>query len=211
MIKIIKNFLPQQEALELSKEIYDTPASWWSYATKVKNLEPAYVNDNLRGQQIMASTNRELVDSLRLGQFTYRFKRSTTHVNNCPCYECKFRKEYLQDKLKIRIQEEMGWQDSTLFESFVSAYGSGDFLSMHTDKDRGVAFVLNLTGNWKPEYGGLLNVRQEDGTYKAIPPEFNSLVLMSINDDGGTPHFVSEVSQYAPHSRVAISGWYNER
>ena len=53
----------------------------------------------------------------------------------------------------------------------------------------------------------MLNVLSSDGSFKAIPPKFNSLVLMEIDETEGTPHFVSEISQYATSSRVAYSGW----
>ena len=56
--------------------------------------------------------------------------------------------------------------------------------------------------------GGVLNVLSTDGSYTAIPPEFNSLVLMEVDETKGTEHFVSEVSKYVTSSRVAYSGWY---
>lgn len=81
---------------------------------------------------------------------------------------------------------------------------------MHTDKAMDCAFVLHLTPEWKPEYGGLLHIKQEDGTYTTLCPKFNSLVLMDLNRPEGKPHFVSEVTSLAPYGRAAISGWYNE-
>lgn len=209
MLKIIRDFLPEEKALQLSNEIYDTPENWWSYAIK-HNDDLSYLKSSLRDFHAKNRLEKELQERLHEGKFSYKFKRSTKHVKNCNCYECVFTLEYLENILKNVILKETGWDDCFVSESFVSAYQPGDFLSMHTDENRGIAYILNLTSGWKPEYGGMLNVLQPDGTFKAIFPEFNSLVLMQIEEDGGTPHFVSEVSAYAPCHRVAFSGWYNE-
>ena len=38
---------------------------------------------------------------------------------------------------------------------FLSRYKSGHFLAPHSDINNGkLAFVFNLTKNWKPQYGG---------------------------------------------------------
>jgi Rps23 Pro-64 3,4-dihydroxylase Tpa1-like proline 4-hydroxylase len=150
------------------------------------------------------------VDSFLAGSFTYKFKRSTKHTETCNCVECEFRKNTLEsDDFKQFISQETSLKNPQLFESFVSVYESGDFLSMHTDVNRGVAFILNLTAGWRPEYGGMLHIKT-DNEIKAIPPVYNSFVLLGLKNGAGIPHFVSEVSQYVPYPRIAISGWYNE-
>lgn len=210
MIKIFKNFLSEEEALDLSTKIYDTPEHWWATAIKSDDKEPIYLSNSLRDFYSTNLLQQDLVNRLLSGNFSYKFKRSTTHVNNCTCYECTFAETHLNNTIKNKVLEVTSWKNCEIAERFTSAYGPGDFLSLHTDENRGVAFILNLTMGWKPEFGGMLNVLQEDGTFKAIFPEFNSLILMEIDECGGTPHFVSEISQYAPNHRVAISGWYNE-
>jgi Rps23 Pro-64 3,4-dihydroxylase Tpa1-like proline 4-hydroxylase len=98
-------------------------------------------------------------------------------------------------------------KDLELLKSFVSIYDVGDFLSIHEDPNYNVAFILNLTKDWKYEYGGCLTVLENDKP-EVILPKFNSLVLMFLGDEG-IEHYVSEVSRLAPHPRIAISGWYN--
>lgn len=209
MLKIIRDFLPQSEALQLSNQIYDTPEHWWSYAIK-HNEDLSYLKSSLRDYHARHRIEKELETRFHSGKFSYKFRRSTTHVENCNCYECNFTLKYLEDILKNTVLQETGWKNCKISENFISAYQTGDFLSIHTDENRGIAYILNLTSGWKPEYGGMLNVLQSDGTFKAIFPEFNSLILMETGKEGGTPHFVSEVSKYAPFHRVAFSGWYDE-
>lgn len=210
MVQIIKNLLPVEVAEILSKNIYGTKEEWWSHVYRYGNNQPVYFKNSLYDIYRRKEAEREVVSSLIGGTFTYRFKRSTTHVPTCTCYECNFKENYLlQPIFKDILTEHAGIKNPVLYESFVSAYSSGDFLSLHTDENRGVAFIINLTQGWKPEYGGMLNVLEDDGNFKTIFPEFNSLVLLPLKNNG-IPHFVSEVTDKAPFSRIAITGWFNE-
>lgn len=210
MIKVFNDFLPEEKAEELSAAIYDTPEHWWSHVHKYDKTEnPIHYQNTLRDEYRKKEIEQDFIKSFHEGSFTYRFKRSTSHVPECACYECKFKEETLEsEEFKTFIEEEMDLKDPFLYESFVSSYSSGDFLNLHSDQQRGIAFIFNLTQGWKPEYGGLLNVIKDENNIQTIFPKFNSLVLLNLGE-AGTPHFVSEVSKYAPFSRIAISGWYN--
>lgn len=211
MIKIFRNFLPESQVEVLRNGIMTTPEQWWAYAVAYNGSKGVYYFKNSVSERANLETHKPYIDkSFQEGHFTYKFKRSTNHVETCTCYECNFKSRFLQsDDFKRFITDETGIKNPTIYETFSSVYDRGDYLSMHPDAKRGVAFIFNLTKDWLPEFGGLLNVKQEDGTYKAIIPEYNSLVLLQLGE-AGTPHFVSEVSAYAPKPRIAISGWYNE-
>jgi len=88
-------------------------------------------------------------------------------------------------------------------------YTSGDFLTRHKDdvsKDnRKIAFVINLSPRWHPDWGGLLQFYEENGTPRdAWSPDFNSLSLFDVTH----VHSVSCLSPFAPEPRLAISGWF---
>ena len=206
LLKVIKNFFEEEKAIKLANNIRNIPENWWFYALK-SNSAPVYFTNSLGQIKAKNEMSLEVDENFRKNNsFCYKFKRTTNHFESCTCFECVLKKE---TDIKNCILYETGWSSCTLEESFISAYESGDYLSMHTDKNKGsVAFVLNLTQNWRPEFGGVLNVLSTDGSYTAIPPEFNSLVLMEVDETKGTEHFVSEVSKYVTSSRVAYSGWY---
>lgn len=208
MIKVIENFLPHNEAVILSNNIYNTPSNWWTYAYR-HNESKNVVNlgDNLFGQNRQRAEEEKIRKTFQAGNFAYKFRRSTSHIKDCSCYECTFNKEHLLKDVRDTVIKYSNLENPYIFETFISAYSPGDFLSTHTDENRGVAFIYNLTQNWLPEYGGCLHLLGEEP--KVIYPKFNALVLMQLGDKG-VPHFVSEVSSYAPHARVAVSGWYNE-
>ena len=91
-------------------------------------------------------------------------------------------------------------------------FNRGDFLTRHqdvvTEEQRQVAFVFNLSPAWHPDWGGLLQFFQPDGTPReAWSPDFNTLSLFDV----GHVHSVTCVSPFAPAPRLAVSGWFRLR
>ncbi|MEE8295372.1 MAG: 2OG-Fe(II) oxygenase family protein [Sphingomonadales bacterium] len=90
-----------------------------------------------------------------------------------------------------------------------TAYGPGHFLTDHNDfdpeKDRKVAFVFNMTKDWKAEWGGILQFLEEDGfSESGLIPTFNALNIFQVPQR----HIVSQVSTYAPKVRFGLTGWF---
>ena len=87
-------------------------------------------------------------------------------------------------------------------------YRNGAFLTRHDDavegKQRHFAYVLNLTRDWRAEWGGLLLFPKDDAIrIDALVPQFNVLNLFEV----GQPHAVSQVASYAPRPRFSVTGW----
>jgi len=88
-------------------------------------------------------------------------------------------------------------------------YQRGDFLTRHQDivtkENRKVAFVINLPPRWHPDWGGLLQFYERNGTPRdAWNPDFNSLSLFDVSHI----HSVTSISAFAPDPRLAVSGWF---
>jgi SM-20-related protein len=88
-------------------------------------------------------------------------------------------------------------------------YRAGHFLRRHddaeTDEGRLVAYVLNLTPGWNPDFGGMLHFIGEDQTVEeTFYPWYNSLSVFRVPQQ----HFVSFVPPYVTASRYAITGWF---
>ena len=91
-------------------------------------------------------------------------------------------------------------------------FNRGDFLTRHqdmvTEEQRQVAYVINLSPQWHPDWGGLLQFFQMDGTPRdAWAPDFNSLSLFDVSH----VHSVTCVSPFATAPRLAVSGWFRLR
>lgn len=210
MIKIFKKFLTHEHSWDLACAIDGTPSHWWYHTIKHQQLKsPLYTQSNVGGYRQRFEQDFQIRKSIQNNSFTYKFHRTTEHKNNCTCWECSFKTDVLESKnFKTFLIENTHLKDPVLYETFTSAYHPGDFLGQHTDENRGIAFIFNLSWKWKPEYGGLLHVENDSG-FQCYVPGWGDLVLLDLGNSGQN-HFVSEVSSLAPRPRIAISGWYNE-
>jgi hypothetical protein len=89
-----------------------------------------------------------------------------------------------------------------------SRYRPGHFLTTHDDEDpakeRLFAYVLNLTRDWRIEWGGLLQFHDEHGHVScALTPRWNALNLFAVPQ----AHSVSMVTPAARLDRLSITGW----
>jgi SM-20-related protein len=84
------------------------------------------------------------------------------------------------------------------FEMFHGATFSAD-----KTRKRVADFSINLTPEWKPEWGGLLHFRQRDANaVEAYVPTFNSLDIYAFPKG----HWISCITPFAGGARFAISG-----
>jgi Rps23 Pro-64 3,4-dihydroxylase Tpa1-like proline 4-hydroxylase len=122
-------------------------------------------------------------------------------------------RKMLDSKEFINILNEITGLDlKNLTTMFLSKYKSGNFLSPHSDKGNGkLAFVINLTKFWKPQYGGALHFMNNDRTeiIDTIVPSFNTFFIFNVPSDTGIPHFVSHIAPNVKYSRYAITGWFS--
>jgi len=88
-------------------------------------------------------------------------------------------------------------------------YLPGHFLKQHNDLDedhnRLVAYVFNLTHDWKADWGGLLHFLDDrDNIIDTFIPHYNSLSLLRVPQT----HLVSLVTPWAEAQRLSITGWF---
>lgn len=93
-----------------------------------------------------------------------------------------------------------------------TCYQKGDFLTRHNDvvptEGRVYAYVLGLTKQWHPDWGGLLQFFEPDGTpTTSFAPQFNSLTVFDVSKI----HSVTYVTPFAKHKRLSITGWFRTK
>ena len=104
-----------------------------------------------------------------------------------------------------------GIKVTQLNQMFLSRYKSGHFLAPHSDINNGkIAFVINFSFRWKPQYGGVLHFLSEDriDIIDSYVPKFNSMMMFEVPKNG-IPHFVSHVAPNVKPNRYALTGWYS--
>ncbi|MEM7082793.1 MAG: 2OG-Fe(II) oxygenase family protein [Pseudomonadota bacterium] len=99
--------------------------------------------------------------------------------------------------------------DLTRADGQATAYRPGHFLTRHRDdpsgQERRLAYVFGFSPAWHPDWGGLLQFFEEDGTPRdAWTPEFNTLSLFDVRHI----HSVTHVAPYAATPRLSITGWF---
>jgi SM-20-related protein len=109
------------------------------------------------------------------------------------------------------MREVTGLKDIAWADAQATLYRQGDFLTAHDDKTGGhkrlAAYVLNMTANWRPDWGGVLQFIDERGHIaEGYVPTFNALNLFKVPAD----HAVSQVAVYGGF-RYSVTGWFHGR
>ncbi|MHB8348086.1 MAG: 2OG-Fe(II) oxygenase [Acidiferrobacterales bacterium] len=101
-----------------------------------------------------------------------------------------------------------GFADIRRLGAMATRFDPGQFLKEHDDYQSGeqrlCAYVLNLSRDWQPDWGGLLHFLDYDrNVVDSFVPVFNSLSLFAVP----ARHFVSMVSSFAKEPRYSVTGW----
>jgi len=203
----IDNFLKLEFAELLYKHAFLEKN--WILSTginKVKYEKPDIPKNDKINQAQLKNVN----DSFGKGDFTYQFYR-TMNNKSASFIEYVTRKIISSPEFIDMLNEITGLNLTKINTIFMSKYKAGNFLSPHSDKGNGkLAFVINLSKFWKPQYGGNLHFLNDERTeiIDTYVPNFNNIVLFHVPEPDGIPHYVSHVSPSVKLHRLAISGWY---
>jgi len=99
--------------------------------------------------------------------------------------------------------------DLTGADAQFTRYTSGQFLTLHkndiTREGRRIAYVMGFSEDWYPDWGGLLQFFEIDGTPRdAWIPAFNSLSWFDVRH----VHSVTYVTPFARTPRLSLTGWF---
>lgn len=102
----------------------------------------------------------------------------------------------------------IGQPSARMVDGQATRYLPGHFLTGHDDaiegKGRLAAYVLNLTPEWRTEWGGMLLFHDDQGNVtRGVRPAFNALNLFRVPQR----HSVSLVTPFAGAARYAVTGW----
>lgn len=96
----------------------------------------------------------------------------------------------------------------TFMDAQITRFSAGHFLNTHNDdvanKNRVAALVINLTENWRADWGGALHLLDDEKQIKqSFLPSFNEINIFKVPLD----HYVGYVSPFAQNSRLSITCW----
>ena len=105
-----------------------------------------------------------------------------------------------------------GMKTMALVDGQATRFKPSSFLTDHNDYDvnkgRLCAYVMNLTPEWRPDWGGILNFFDKDGNViEGYTPRWNTLNLLRVPQS----HSVSYVPPFAGGHRLSITGWLRDK
>ena len=210
-IVVIPNFIDLTHAESIYIALVQKPSNLWNSTTCFDNVKSDIQNKSTKKEQIEKNI-KKANKAFSLDKFAFSFERTlNNHHFQCTCIECYTKYLFKTPKIIDQINKITNMGITQAHDIFISKYSYGNFLSVHCDKNNGrLAFILNLSKDWKPEYGGLLHIldNNRENVIKTIVPHFNTLTLFYIPPDIGIPHFVSHVN-IKNKSRYAITGWFS--
>jgi SM-20-related protein len=209
----IPDFLPSATAERLHRHLQQDVA--WDLAYSEQGQGRLLTSAQIA--QMTPAQIRQTVDSaFREDQGRFRFIYNTMRVVESwqqrefphhPLYDFA---EAVHRPDSLRVLRELTGHDNIQRLSVIAArYLPGHFLTPHDDDDahegREVTWILNLTRDWQPEWGGLLHLMDAEGRAitDSFVPAFNTLILFK------PPrwHFVSQVANFARQPRYTLTGW----
>lgn len=211
---VLENIFNEEELDLAFKEVLIKATGNWNFVTyPYKKSNGEYHYDSLHTPLL---PERHADSIKRLGEAVEAAKSSTKM-----CYafvrtsnneiEKPFR-DLMVGKFPF-ISNIVGEPINSFYATFTSCYEQGCFLTPHTDDFKidsppTIAFVLNVSRDWRWEWGGILHILDKSPwdngeVIKTIKPTYNSLVLFKLPKW----HYVSEVATCAPTKRLAFSGW----
>ncbi len=212
----IDTFLNERFAEQLYNYIIRMPEHHFNIACGIRNTkyEKKIIPQNYKRNQ---DNINEANKTFAKGEFSYVFNRGMNNtVGEISQMEMIMRNFLNSNEFKELLSKITGLDITNLNTMFLSKYKAGNFLSPHSDKGNGkIAFVINLSKNWLPHYGGNLHFLSEDRKtiVETWTPAFNNLVVFYVPPDEecniGLPHFVSHVNPGIKLNRYAITGWYS--
>lgn len=101
-----------------------------------------------------------------------------------------------------------GFGDISFVDAQATRFSPGHFLSAHDDsaegKTRRAAYIFNFTEDWAPDWGGYLQLLDEEGhVRRGLAPRFNVLNIIAVPQ----LHNVGFVTPFAAAVRLSVTGW----
>jgi hypothetical protein len=209
-IALVDDFLDPATAHEILDRLDSEHGHSWS-AIVFSGGSAKEIPDVPDNEALIRENRNDARQDLVHGRFAYCFRRTRRVSSHVECSVCRAMTMFAEDDIREIICRIFARRLTFSGAVSCTCYQEGDFLGVHNDSTNGsVAFVLNLTEKWRPEFGGLLHFLSPDRDCirTVLAPRFNQLIAFDISNERLTPHFVSQVATKIPFKRLAISGWY---
>lgn len=204
---VIHDMLSPDSAQSLANALNVSSAFDYAY---VKDGKPTLMSPDETAAMSREDQHKMRTEIVRQGSqgAGYLFGRHV--IDNQSELLLKQANEWLNSEATLNLVKSIsGKSDISHASAQATKYMPGHFLTRHQDtherEKRRLTFILNLTPNWHPDWGGLLQFYQQDGTPRdAWAPVYNSMALFDVQHIQS----VTYVAPLAAAPRLSISGWF---
>jgi SM-20-related protein len=174
---------------------------------------PSY--DNLPSQK-KAELLQEIMASARTDfQFfydSYRLDVALEAGTGDHFYVHRFYEFLNSEPLLTFMRKITGMKAMACADAHATRFKPSSFLTEHNDYDirtgRLCAYVMNLTPQWRPDWGGILNFYDKDNNViEGYTPRWNTINLLRVPQS----HSVSYVPPFAGAHRYSVTGWFRDK
>ncbi|MDG1387936.1 MAG: 2OG-Fe(II) oxygenase family protein [Halioglobus sp.] len=156
----------------------------------------------------------EMIYAGAMNGFQYRYKAvpiyDVYHDRTLPGHFFSTLFEFLNSEAFLDFGRELlGRPEIGFCDAQATCFEAGHFLTTHDDdiggKNRVAAYVISMTKNWNPNWGGALQFFNGQGNIEeGFLPAFNTLNVFQIPQS----HAVEFITPFALGSRLSITGWF---
>lgn len=203
----------QSESANIIYELLKQQEDW----NFVYNLSGKHIDANAKDISSWTKQDQAKLLSLIHGQastgFQYKYQSipiyDIYHQNLLPGHIFNSIFEFINGSDFLHFVRTVTNETSISFaDAQATKFLTGDFLTKHNDdvagKNRKVAYVLNFSKDWRPDWGGALQFFDKEGHIDAAyTPAYNALNLFTVPMD----HSVGYVAPFAGLPRLSITGW----
>lgn len=185
---IIDNFVPDDLAKELNNIYISEQENNWEFIDQTRDNHYAHV----------FKTENQLLpkEGEKYKAKFWRSENLESHERVNDIFNSNF-KDRIKQFSGINLQE---------FDNRCYRLKQGNYYRLHIDDYAGyINSIYYVNENWKWDWGGILHVcdHEEEEYIRPIFPKYNRLVLLH-NQKFRSPHFISQVSEYAQNPRFSI-------
>lgn len=206
----IKDVWSSEVALSISNCLTKEIEYVYGYSSKGRSMEASEAELKSKSPQALQVFTNELYNDASQG-IGFFYGRHLVKANNPDTPQLlKDVAQYLNsEELLEKFRYISGKSDITSSNAKASRYLPGNYLTRHNDlhkvENRRLAYVLGFTPSWHPDWGGLLQFYEKNGTPRdAWVPSFNSMMIFDVNHI----HAVTYVAPFAVAPRLTITGFF---
>ena len=205
-IVTIRDLLIESDANHLNHYLLNVSEDRWTYSIH-PYMENNYVFDNNdENKEHIINGIISANAAYQRGEFSYVFRRFEGYESDGITI-----KEFLLSAQFLNLLHQITNLSFTdIVSTFGSCYHHDCWLSIHSDNSRGqIAYVYNLTKDWKEEYGGNFELLFNDycSVKRKVLSQFNTYTFFDVSGPHGNPHHVQRVRSDVIEKRIAFSGW----